>query len=193
MVQPIVTYAVSLGLNNVRVLFSDPMTGGLSTTSHYSIPGLTVTVATPSDDTTYVDLTTTGMVRGTSYTVTVASPPIVDGGAQTLAVASATFVGAHTPANLVEDITIPSAFRVAASAAVEGSAFLPVEVELDKKTSGQIVFDSLQANQREFVMRARHKSDGLVWWVSLGAPDFVGSQSGFAPDQLEDIVLAGSP
>jgi len=69
MVQPAVS-AISYALNRVSVFFPVPMSG-LTTTTNFTIAGLTVTVAASADDGKRADLTTTGMVTGDPYTLVV--------------------------------------------------------------------------------------------------------------------------
>lgn len=188
MVQPLVTRAISFSLNRVRVYFSDPM-NALGTAGNFSIPPLTVTSAVASSNRLYTDLTTTGMVTNTLYTVTVTSPPVIDDLAQTLSVNTADFLGAVAPADMLEDFVMdtgPSPDTETFSG--DSPAFDMFDVT--KISAGQALYELQQSMQNKYVMRAYNTVlTQTVFWVSLGSPDFTGAQSSYPPVDLSDIVL----
>jgi hypothetical protein len=187
-VQPLVTRAISFNLNRVRVYFSDPM-NALGTAGNFTIPSLTVTLATASSDRLFTDLTTTGMVVNTSYTVTVTSPPVVDDIAQALSVNTASFLGAVGPADVLLD-TGEDAGPVVDTEAFDGDATPFNLFDVVKISAGEALYALQQSMQNRYVMRAYNTVlTQAVFWVVLGAPDFTGAQSPYPPVDLSDIVL----
>ena len=182
MASPIVTAAISYTLNRVRVFFSEPMIN-LSTAGNFSIPGLTVTVAAASADRTYTDLTTTGMVTGTNYTVTVSSPPVDNDTLETLAVATASFDGATSPSDLTSLDELEMGHEVGNR--LYGGLFLTSdEIDVRKATLDDLLVVEV------FHMRAfRSLTPGYVYWTTFRAADFIGNSSGYPPGELSDIVL----
>lgn len=188
MVQPLVTRAISFTLNRVRVYFSDPM-NALGTAGNFTIPSLTVTSASASSDRLYTDLTTTGMVVNTSYTVTVTSPPVVDDTAQTLSVNTATFLGAVAPSDLLEDFLVDSGPAPDAEAFDGGPVSFDL-LDVRKLNAGEALYELQQSMQIKYIMRGYNTVlTDTVFWLAVGTPDFIGVQSSYPPVDLSDIVL----
>lgn len=89
MVAPVVECAISFKTNRVSVFFNEPMRS-LGFASNFSIAGLVVTAAAANGDRTRVDLTTTGMVQGSSYTAVCITPTVPSGTITAIAASSIT-------------------------------------------------------------------------------------------------------
>jgi len=59
------------GINTVNVIFTEPVSDDAATTSHYSIPGLSISAGSLDATKRVVTLTTSQQTKGTTYTVTV--------------------------------------------------------------------------------------------------------------------------
>lgn len=166
---PAMVSAVSYQLNRVRAWFSEPMSG-LFDASNFTIPTLTVTQASPSDGYTYVDLTTTGMIASTNYTLTAGSG-VTDADGYALFDNTVDFVSA----------------KVFYKAVTHGQESTVSETVVNSGTTS--TFTEAPAIKR-FEMRAyRALSSGHVYWASFDNADFDGIYSGFNPVELSDIVL----
>ncbi len=190
MVAPLVTHAVSFTNNRVRVYFSDPVVG-LSTASNFTIAGLVVTAATASSDRLYSDLTTTGMVVGTTYSVAVGSAVDDDEGTD-LSDNTASFKGATIPSDLLTEpvpkVTIDSRGRIP-RVEFESSA-IPLAVKQQPGVLLYIAYEAAAANLETYIMRAFNSElDRFVWWNVTGTPDFTGERSTYDVSLLSDIVL----
>lgn len=62
--------------------------------------------------------------------------------------------------------------------------------DVAKISAGQALFELQQSMQNKYVMRAYNTVlTQTVFWVSLGNPDFTGSQSAYPPVDLSDTIL----
>jgi hypothetical protein len=183
--------AISFTLNRVRVYFSTSMLN-IGVDTNFSIPGTSITDAVPSSDATYVDIETSGMSRSTLYTVSVSSPPVVDGSSQVLAVNTADFYSAISFSDFNNPASIDVA-RISTPKIYNGDVFSELVSDVSKISAAEALFECLE-NQtiviRKYSMRAQKISDSsFVWWVVSNSPDLTGAQSGFPPSELTDVVI----
>jgi len=183
--------AISFTLDKVRVYFSAPMSN-LGVTTNFDITEVSIVGATPSSDATYVDLETSGMSRSLLYTVTVSSPPVVDGSLQTLTVNTADFYAAISLSDFNDPIMVDVG-RISTPRTSYGDVLLDIVPDVSKISAAEALFECLE-NQtvviRKYSMRAQKISDSsFVWWVVSNSPDLTGVQSGFPPSELTDVII----
>lgn len=170
---PIVTHAVSQTLDAVQVYFSEPV-ANTGTTGNFTIPGCVVAVAVPSADRRSVLLTTTGMVAGTAYTVTVSSPPVHDDVDTNLIDNTADFVGALSASDNLNDLN---------NALTSAHPSFHSDI---LATPGR----NNEPPCTHYVMRGyRALTPGLHTWGVDDVPDAVGNYAPFPGDQFTDITI----
>jgi len=175
-----VLLATTISNNLVRVNFDLPVLGLGGAGNFVFSGGLTSSSTVAAADRRSVDITTTGMVFGTSYTLTVGAG-VTDDTGNPLGVNVVTFVAIL--GGIVIDSSEITGSRSRDTSTLGGT--IPSDVVTGLRTTTPIV-----VTPTNYTMRAyRALTPGYVFWTVLNYPDLTGAQSGYPTIELADIVI----
>ena len=172
--------AATLSRDLVRVYFDRPVLGLGAAGNFVFSGGLNASSTTPAADRRSVDVVTTGMVFGTTYTLTVSG--VTDDAINPIGVNVVTFLGVI--GGSAEESGVVTGQLVQGLVSTLGGA-ITSGVVTGLRTTTPIVITPTKYTMRAY----RALTLGYVFWTVSDFPDLTGAQSGHPPIELSDIVI----